>query len=389
MEAPAAQDTAPSVQPEHQVQAEDKTVAAPAESASAGAAVSAPPEAAKPKYAYGEGPGWVPVNRSSLIPKDVYLKMVAERDARTALASGSGADAGGGGGGGGGGSGSGAEHSNKRKRGQNKGRSAEEMGLGDASSNGPRLCRWAMPGATEPCPFGASCRDLHDMAAYLASKPADIEGLCPVFAALGVCRDGVCCRWAGSHTDPATGAQAGSAAEAAAPAAAGSSGRSELNVMPTEALKCLQRGRYTFTIPAPTPSAADAAAAADAPTPPTAVDATLPHARERKRLDFAGKIILAPLTTVGNLPFRRLLTRLGVDVSIGEMAMTSNLLTGQASEWALLKRHPSERCFGVQLAGNSPEDMASVCKVMVREGIETDFVDINCGCPLDSEFVCV
>ncbi|KDD71503.1 hypothetical protein H632_c4902p0, partial [Helicosporidium sp. ATCC 50920] len=103
----------------------------------------------------------------------------------------------------------------------------------------------------------------------------------------------------------------------------------------------------------------------------------------RPRLDVRGKRVLAPLTTVGNLPFRRLCVALGAEVTYGEMALATGLLQGQPSEWALAKMHHSERCFGVQICAGFPDAAARAAQVVAERLPAVDFVDLNFGCPID------
>jgi tRNA-dihydrouridine synthase 3 len=62
------------------------------------------------------------------------------------------------------------------------------------------------------------------------------------------------------------------------------------------------------------------------------------RASEKRRLNFAGKLYMAPLTTVGNLPFRRLCVENGLDITCSEMGLAQEFLTGNANEWSLVRR---------------------------------------------------
>jgi len=175
---------------------------------------------------------------------------------------------------------------------------------------------------------------------------------------------------------------------------------------------------------APSSNGAVAVAAADDPAAPTSAasaadvdshpsrtyvpDLAPIRASEKKRLDFAGKMWMAPLTTVGNLPFRRLAVEYGCDITTSEMGLAQEFLSGNANEWSLVRRHPSERTFGVQICGSKPQVLVPAAEAIVKS-TEIDFLgassslslscapvpsltalfslaDINCGCPIDLVF---
>nr|AAP58518.1 hypothetical protein [uncultured Acidobacteriota bacterium] len=90
---------------------------------------------------------------------------------------------------------------------------------------------------------------------------------------------------------------------------------------------------------------------------------------------------MAPMTKGSNLPYRRLCVELGARITVSEMTLARRLKQKRNSEFALIRRFPGEPCFGVQLAGNKPDETAWAAALVESRG--ADFVDINFGCPID------
>jgi tRNA-dihydrouridine synthase 3 len=126
---------------------------------------------------------------------------------------------------------------------------------------------------------------------------------------------------------------------------------------------------------------------------------------EKRRLYYGPETpVLAPLTTQGNLPFRRLCVELGAQVTWSEMAMGLPLLQGEKGEWALMKAHESETQapkflqkntvvqgydnakdlkFGAQIAANKPWLATKVVEVLTALCPNLRAIDLNCGCPIN------
>lgn len=126
---------------------------------------------------------------------------------------------------------------------------------------------------------------------------------------------------------------------------------------------------------------------------------------EKRKIYFGLETpVLAPLTTQGNLPFRRLCVGLGAQVTYSEMAMSVPLIQGQKSEWALMRAHESEALpplyhpsdpivrdynnakdskFGAQIAANKPWQALKATEILTQLCPHLRVIDLNCGCPID------
>lgn len=225
------------------------------------------------------------------------------------------------------------------------------------------LCQRTARG--EPC-TGANCKREHDIDTYMKTKHEPLGDQCPVFMEYGKCNYGVMCAFYKQHTTDALTQLECTPRTTLEPC----------NRLSRDVQIAIRKKTYVYNRKKTMDTTGDAA---------DVVETTEERRHPRTVVDFCGKSYLAPLTTVGNLPFRRLCKDMGVDITCGEMAMAEELLKCSPSEWALLRRHPSEDVFGVQICGNNADVMTRAVQLLNNE-ISADFIDINMGCPIEMVF---
>ncbi|KAH8152479.1 uncharacterized protein LAJ45_03319 [Morchella importuna] len=289
-------------------------------------------------------------------------------------------------------------------------------------------------GETEAPPARQLCAYTHVLRDYLKSKKEDIDGVCPVWEKRGWCASGWRCRWLKSHSKEEDGelmlvideerrkAYEASMAEQMKQKIANSKvikGANDdrpqdwekevpvggfddpygecINNVPMSVKITLRKNQF------PLPKSKIYNAFIDAQKKERGPDGDIledrasyveePVRAEEKRKLYIGREtpLLAPLTTTGNMPFRRLCSSLGAALTYSEMAMTLPLLQGHKPEWALLKAHSSELPhFGAQICGTRPDTVIRATEALCtlfpsasspRHGLS--LVDLNCGCPID------
>ncbi|MCW5751416.1 MAG: tRNA dihydrouridine synthase DusB [Alphaproteobacteria bacterium] len=91
-------------------------------------------------------------------------------------------------------------------------------------------------------------------------------------------------------------------------------------------------------------------------------------------------VILAPMSGVTDMPFRRLVKRAGAGLVVSEMIASAAMIRETRQSILMAKNAPEEFPMSVQLAGCEPRVMAEAAKLNEDRGAA--IIDINMGCPV-------
>jgi len=91
-------------------------------------------------------------------------------------------------------------------------------------------------------------------------------------------------------------------------------------------------------------------------------------------------VILAPMTGVTDLPFRKVVKRFGAGLTVSEMIASQAMIRETRQSLQKAAWDPSEEPVSLQLAGCGPLEMAEAAKLNEQRGVA--IIDINMGCPV-------
>jgi tRNA-dihydrouridine synthase B len=97
-------------------------------------------------------------------------------------------------------------------------------------------------------------------------------------------------------------------------------------------------------------------------------------------LTIDAPVILAPMTGVTDLPFRKIVKRYGCGLTVSEMIASQAAIRDTRQSLQKAAWDPVENPVSLQLAGCSPHEMAEAAKLNEQRGAA--IIDINMGCPV-------
>ncbi len=95
---------------------------------------------------------------------------------------------------------------------------------------------------------------------------------------------------------------------------------------------------------------------------------------------IAEPVLLAPMSGVSDLPFRRVVKRFGAGLVVSEMIASEAMIRETRRSLVMARSEAEEQPMAVQLAGCEPRVMADAAKLNADRGAR--IIDINFGCPV-------
>jgi len=97
-------------------------------------------------------------------------------------------------------------------------------------------------------------------------------------------------------------------------------------------------------------------------------------------IDIDCPVILAPMTGVTDMPFRKLVRRFGSGLNVTEMIASPAAIRETRQSIQKAAWDPAEEPVSMQLVGCTPHEMAEAAKLSEQKGAA--IIDINMGCPV-------
>jgi len=98
-------------------------------------------------------------------------------------------------------------------------------------------------------------------------------------------------------------------------------------------------------------------------------------------LDFSKPLYaLAPLAGFTDLPFRSVVKKFGVDLTISEMISSNALIHNSKKTYQMLERAVIENPYSIQIAGSDLNVIRRAVEI-INERDDITCIDLNCGCP--------
>lgn len=98
------------------------------------------------------------------------------------------------------------------------------------------------------------------------------------------------------------------------------------------------------------------------------------------KITLQDNVLLAPMSGVTDLPFRRLVKKFGASLVISEMIASRAMILQTRESLKKCQKDDTHFPMSVQLAGCEPDVMAEAARL--NEDLGADIIDINFGCPV-------